>query len=518
MNSTLKRIAFPLILIVLLPAVAFSVFELTSLNETEKVIEEIYVNQLDVILNSVNQYSDLAVTSWTSNVGTALKDLNFDLTKLTGTDIAQLLEANPSITQIILTDNLQLKERNIIENKNGSGIDVLKEIINLNEDKIKRLYDYAAKGYNKIEPLTSLEGGNQFLATILSGENRNVIVFFELDPSLFIEQVLRQPILEAAGEEFAIACFSEDDVHQFNFDEAFNTDNFNATSNLWLLPDYQMGIVLKGRTLGGLIAQRTYTNLILLLLLTIVIITGVVIVYRNIRKELELAQIKSDFVSNVSHELRTPLALISMYAETLEMGRVKSDEKKEEYYRIMSNESNRLGKIVNSILSFSKIEAGKRKYNFTPTNINELIKNVYETYNYHLASKGFRFEIDLGDKIPQINIDGEAVSEALINLIDNAAKYSKNDKIVYLSTGIKNNRVFVEVQDKGIGIPKADQKKIFDKFFRVSTGLVHDTKGTGLGLTIVKHVMDAHNAIIEIESEIDKGSTFRVLFPVDKSR
>ncbi|MDZ7764118.1 MAG: ATP-binding protein [Melioribacteraceae bacterium] len=274
---------------------------------------------------------------------------------------------------------------------------------------------------------------------------------------------------------------------------------------------------MKGRTLGGLIAERTYTNLLLIVLMNIVVIVGVIIIYRNIRQEIKLAQIKSDFVSNVSHELRTPLALISMYSETLEMERVKTEEKKKEYYRVISQESNRLSRIVNSILSFSKIESGKRKYNFQPADLNELITQVYENYKYHLETKGFTFKISSNEQMPELELDREAITEAVINLVDNAAKYSKEDKFIELKTLYYNSKPAIEVVDKGIGISKEDQHKIFDKFFRVSTGLVHDTKGTGLGLTIVKHVIDSHNAKIELESNEGNGSTFRIIFNSTKN-
>ncbi|MCW9096630.1 MAG: HAMP domain-containing histidine kinase, partial [Ignavibacteriaceae bacterium] len=244
---------------------------------------------------------------------------------------------------------------------------------------------------------------------------------------------------------------------------------------------------------------------------------GVWIVYKNIRKEVEIAQIKSDFVSNVSHELRTPLSLISMFSETLEMDRVKTEEKKKEYYSIISNEANRLSKIVNSILNFSKMEAGKRQFNFVDSYLNDVVENVYRSYKFHLEQKGFTFSLEKDENIPILKIDEEAVSEAIVNLIDNAVKYSDDKKEIVIKTGQENNFAFVEVEDKGIGIPEKDQKKIFDKFFRVSSGNVHNVKGSGIGLSIVHHIMDAHKGKIEVLSEVGNGSKFRLLFPLSKT-
>jgi two-component system phosphate regulon sensor histidine kinase PhoR len=247
------------------------------------------------------------------------------------------------------------------------------------------------------------------------------------------------------------------------------------------------------------------------------LLIGVWIVYRNIKKEVELAQIKSDFVSNVSHELRTPLSLISMFSETLEMDRVKTDEKKKEYYSIISQEANRLGKIVNSILNFSKMEAGKRQYNFVESYLNDVTENVYRSYRFHLEQKGFTFNIVKDESIPIIKIDEEAISEAIVNLVDNAVKYSDSNKEITIRTGLETNYAFIEIEDKGIGIPEKDQKKVFEKFFRVSAGNVHNVKGSGLGLSIVKHIVDAHKGEIKLSSTVGEGSKFKLMFPLSKS-
>jgi two-component system phosphate regulon sensor histidine kinase PhoR len=244
------------------------------------------------------------------------------------------------------------------------------------------------------------------------------------------------------------------------------------------------------------------------------IIIGGLILVKNIRREMQLALLKSDFVSNVSHELRTPLALIRMYAETLEMDRVKTDEKRYEYYRIINQESERLTRLINNILNFSRIESGRKEYKFSSVNINKVIQGVFDMYSYHIEQEGFVLNIELNEQIPEILADTEAVSEAFINLIDNAIKYSKDIKEISVRTGQKDNFVFLEVQDKGIGIEQTQQSAIFEKFYRISSALVHDTKGSGLGLSLVQHIMNSHEGKIILESEPNKGSKFRLLFPI----
>jgi two-component system phosphate regulon sensor histidine kinase PhoR len=249
-----------------------------------------------------------------------------------------------------------------------------------------------------------------------------------------------------------------------------------------------------------------------LILLNLIVLIGVWFVFSSIKKEVRLAQLKSDFVSNVSHEIRTPLSLIRMFAETLEMHRVKSEEKKDEYYRIIRKETERLTGIVNSILNLSKMESSSRKYNFVKNSLNNIVDEVINTYQHKMIDENC---IDFKkDNIPETKLDKEAVTEALINLIDNAVKYSGDNCKITLITGQVDNQIYIDVIDNGIGISKENQKKIFEKFYRVSSGNVHNTQGSGLGLSLVKHIMDAHNGSITVNSKLDEGSTFRLSFPL----
>jgi two-component system phosphate regulon sensor histidine kinase PhoR len=281
-----------------------------------------------------------------------------------------------------------------------------------------------------------------------------------------------------------------------------------------MIPDFSLGIELKGETIQSLAKKRTRDNLLILLGVDLILIFGIGLIYRNLRKEIQLAEIKSDFVSNVSHEIRTPLALISMFAETLEMGRVKTEEKKQEYFQIIQQEANRLSNIVNKILSFSKMEGGKIQYKLEHTDLSQVVTDVLDTYEYHLKSKGFTYNFIPNGNLSPILADVDAVSEALINLLDNAIKYSDDNKEITVRLGQKKDHAYVEVQDRGQGISSEHQKYVFDKFFRVPTGSVHNTKGTGLGLALVNRIMEAHQGSVELESAVNEGSTFRLLFPV----
>jgi signal transduction histidine kinase len=234
-----------------------------------------------------------------------------------------------------------------------------------------------------------------------------------------------------------------------------------------------------------------------------------------VRKEVALARLKSDFVSNVSHELRTPLALIRLYAETLELGRITTPEKKQEYYRIIRKESERLTSLINNILDFSRIEAGRKEYEFRQTDIADLVRNTLDAYRYQIEQQGFALEESIDPDLPPMRLDREAIARALVNLVNNALKYSSDEKFLGVKLYKANSSVKLEVVDHGIGISRREQSKIFEKFYRTGDPLVHNTKGSGLGLSLVRHITHAHGGEIAVESTPGKGSTFILSLPLD---
>jgi signal transduction histidine kinase len=221
-------------------------------------------------------------------------------------------------------------------------------------------------------------------------------------------------------------------------------------------------------------------------------IGGILLTYRNISREMKLARLKSDFVANVSHELRTPLALIRLYAETLELGRLSAKEKYQEYFRIIREESERLTSLINNILDFSRIEAGRKEYDFKETNLAELVHSTLDSYRFQIEQNGFAYEENISPDIPPVNVDREAIARSLLNLVNNALKYSKDRKFVGVRLYRSNGRVNLEVTDRGIGISPNEQEKIFEKFYRCGDPLVHNVKGSGLGLSLVRHIARAH--------------------------
>lgn len=259
---------------------------------------------------------------------------------------------------------------------------------------------------------------------------------------------------------------------------------------------------------GSFIHSIAATILVLLVLLG-----GVALIIRATDREARLAQAKANFVANVSHELKTPLSLLSLFSEILELGRVKNEEKRLEYYRIMRHESRRLNKVIDNILDFSKIEAGRKTYNFADGDMAEVIENVLSNYRYQIVNSGFDVETNIQRDLPPVSIDRDAMSQAISNLLDNAIKYSPEVKQLSITTDRRGSDLSVEITDRGIGIPRAEQTRIFEKFYRVGNGLVHDVKGSGLGLSLVKHIIEAHKGTISVESDVGKGSRFTILLP-----
>lgn len=516
MNKPLNKLLLIFVLVFLLPLIFFTAYQISNLNKNEQVLTEIYDNQLEAILFSVNQYSQDLVDAWSRDINLALEDKSPD------EKMINFLSDNEAVTYVLWADTALAKTKlwTIQEWPSEEVKDILIDSANAQKALIKRLQTFSRGGYERKEPLGRLKAegltNQSALVFLLNSDWASYqVCYLVFDPNLFITQSLAQKIQSVTQEKFIIAAYDEVSKAQISILDTIQ----GATPQkkpLWLIPDFSLGIELKGETIQSLAKKRTRNNLFILLGVDLILIFGIGLIYRNIKKEIQLAEIKSDFVSNVSHEIRTPLALISMFAETLEMGRVKSDEKKQEYYQIIQHEANRLSNIVNKILSFSKMEGGKIQYKLEQSDLTSMVQRVLDTYEYHLKSKGFTYNFIPNGALAPILADTDAVSEAVINLLDNAIKYSDEHKEITIRLGQKNEMAFVEVMDRGQGISTEHQKYVFDKFFRVPTGAVHNTKGTGLGLALVSRIMEAHQGSVELESTVGAGSTFRLLFPIIK--
>jgi two-component system, OmpR family, phosphate regulon sensor histidine kinase PhoR len=279
--------------------------------------------------------------------------------------------------------------------------------------------------------------------------------------------------------------------------------------------DWKVAIQSKNMTPAQWARWNFQFNLTLSVLLTLALIAGIALTLKTTAREMKLSQMKADFVSNVSHELRTPLASIRVFGEFMKLGRVKEQDKIEEYGTYIETESSRLTQLINNILDFSRIESGAKTYQFERADLSYVICDTLKTHEVQMKQNGFNVEFDKPLKpLADVEIDTDAISQVFVNLLDNAVKYSGSSKEIKIKLGQQEKFAFVSVTDFGVGIPPEEQSKIFEKFYRVSTGLVHDVKGSGLGLSLVKHIIEAHKGKVVVQSTLSEGSTFTIYLPV----
>ncbi len=252
-----------------------------------------------------------------------------------------------------------------------------------------------------------------------------------------------------------------------------------------------------------------------ILTLILVLVFGVALVIRTVVHELEILKIKSDFVSSVSHEFKTPLTSIKALTERLIDGKVKNPTKMKQYFSVISQDADRLTRLVQNVLDFSKIEEGKKEYDLEVTDVAEWLGETIENFRKENIQQNVKIHTQIPDKIPHITIDKNAMAQAVCNLLDNAIKFSPKRNEIDIIAEKDENSLILRIKDYGIGIPQKELYKIFDKFYQGTNSIRYSVKGAGLGLTLVKHTVEAHGGKISVESKEDQGSTFSVILPIN---
>ena len=269
-----------------------------------------------------------------------------------------------------------------------------------------------------------------------------------------------------------------------------------------------------GPPIPEIVSASTRPQLALMVVLALAMGLGVFLVAGAAAREVRVAELKSNFVASVSHDLKTPLALIQLFAETLELGRVRTPERAQEYYRIINGESKKLTRLIENILDFSRMEAGLRPYRMEPADLTESVKKVLSRMDTQFEQGHFSVTTKIEPDLPRVLADEGAAEQAIENLLANAVKYSGESKHIEVSAKRVNGHIVVSVTDHGIGISRREQGRIFRKFYRVQRELGGGPQGTGLGLAIVDHTMRGHGGFVRVESEPDTGSTFSLHFPI----
>lgn len=504
MKRFIFQISVSLLLLVALPIGFFFIKQLANLTENEEIVQRVFNKQLETILYTINQNSENVIYSWINQI-----DLPVDLqSDIIVNIVNHLFENNQAIRQLSFysVDNLNLLAYYSDDNN--------RKVDKPNLQLANKLRKFADQKYQRIESVRNNEITNLYF--MLKSGNNKILAGFSVLTNTFIEQNLKPGIQQISQDRFNIILVdSLMQTRNINSDTSLVQAYSDHVQELWYFPGVWVKISLQSATISELVSARSKNDNYVLWGLMFVVLIGITFVIVSIRKEIKLAEMKSEFVSNVSHEIRTPLALISMYAETLLLSRVKTEDKKQEYIKVIYHESNRLAGMVNRILSFSKMENSKRNYQFTNVNINELILEVCENFEPHFKSNNVNCTFRLTKNETTVFGDHEAIVESLINLVDNAIKYGKlGDKQLDISTRWDNGILVVAIEDNGIGISLKHQKHIFDKFYRVTQGnLAHKAKGSGLGLNIVQQIMKEHNGKITVRSKDGEGSCFSLFFP-----
>jgi len=238
---------------------------------------------------------------------------------------------------------------------------------------------------------------------------------------------------------------------------------------------------------------------------------------RDVRREIQMAEMRSHFVASVSHELKTPLTAIRMFAETLVLGRTGA-QATSDYLQTIVNESERLSRLVDNVLDFSRIEQGDKVYRMQSTCLADVVRAAARTMQYPLSQLGFTLRISIDENIPKLQANADALEQAILNLLANAMKYSGEARQIEMVLRHSGEEALIDITDHGLGISREDQAKIFDKFYRVRSVETDRIAGTGLGLTLAQHIVEAHKGRVVVSSELGFGSTFSVRIPIQEAR
>ncbi len=266
-------------------------------------------------------------------------------------------------------------------------------------------------------------------------------------------------------------------------------------------------------TLQVLLTSGQSIYVYMFLAIAIILGFGLVLTMRSVTQELELARLKSDFVSTVSHEFKSPLTSIRQLAEMLQTGRVASEERRQRYYDVLVEQSARLSSLVTNVLDLARIEEGRRDFRFEAVDLGALIQELTEATQHRVGHEGFEIRTEIGHPLPKVRGDAEALRQAISNLLDNAVQYSGEAREVRVQVWGEDSTLSMTVEDSGVGIRKDEIEKVFDRFYRGRDEVTRAIRGSGLGLTLVKEIVEAHRGSVEVTSEVGKGSIFRIRLP-----
>jgi signal transduction histidine kinase len=262
---------------------------------------------------------------------------------------------------------------------------------------------------------------------------------------------------------------------------------------------------------GG--SRQTFLAFGLLLALALTLLAGYLL-WRDVQRDVRLAELRSQFVSSVTHELKTPLTAIRMFTETLRLDEDVDRQTRSDYLDTILHESERLSRLVDNVLDFGRLERGKKIYRFEPVRLDEVVQGAARAIQYPFAQAGFALDVAVDRDLPPVAADADALQQAILNLLTNAMKYSGDSRRIRLGLNRVNGDARIQVVDEGVVIAPADRERVLERFYRAPTAENQHIPGAGLGLTLVAHIASAHGGAVEIDSSPGMGSTFTIRLPL----
>ncbi|MHB9013751.1 MAG: ATP-binding protein, partial [Ignavibacteriaceae bacterium] len=459
----------------------------------------------------VDIYKNLIESPWNSNEG----EYNYYL-KSASSEILNFCKQYPvSDTAKQIIKNMERKELKIYEDENY--VNIIRNIVfpriefppknrSLNGPKLQHLQLHNKNSVTQIGYFIIPKSIQKTGPLVFGFQIDTGYVFTSLLPGILKEINLGNNIYAGLLNQRDSILYS---MSKLSGQKYLIAENLSDVFSTWKIALFDR----EGKSIDQQINSEKQQAFLLFGLTVFVLLIGIVIIISAAKHEYQISKLKSDFVSNVSHELKTPLSIIRMFGETLESGIVTDKSQQQEFYGIIKRESERLTGLINNVLDFSKIKSRKKEFHFKEANILEVVNDVVDLYRPQIINLGFRFEVSLPEKEIILTIDKDAISQALINLLNNAVKYSDDRKDILVKVSSAEKFVFIAVADQGIGIHRKEFKTIFENFYRITNSRTGKIKGTGLGLTIAKHIVEAHKGTITVESEVDKGSSFTITIP-----
>ena len=370
---------------------------------------------------------------------------------------------------------------------------------------------------DELEYLRPNTVGQRLTAAQITDIIKKAFHTYDLDEAKFefgIATVTGAGVMEKQSKSF-VNVFNENNPKNYSYTYPLNSPSGSETENL-SPNEILIVITLNYRSL---VFESLWLPIVSAIVFTLLIMTAFYLTVRTMLRQKKLSEIKNDFINNMTHEFKTPLATISLAVDALRNEKVVNDKEKMSYFStIIKEENKRMNRQVETILKAALLDKQEVQLLLRPLHAHQVIKDVVENFTLQLEEKNGRAEVLLNAENDFIDADEVHFSNLIINLIDNAIKYSKVDQppIIKITTQSTPKSIVIVIEDNGIGMNKETVKRVFEKFYRAHTGNIHNVKGFGLGLSYVKTMVEAHGGEIKVDSVLGKGSTFTMEFPLKR--